>query len=107
MGMMMMKKMMMKIVKLKKEMYEDDYKRLKITPGQIPVKIDKKIFYVKPAIVEHDLLAPGGRTSPPRFGNVGGGGGGGPPPPGSSGTIVEPRGPKGDKGDKGDNVTRR
>ena len=44
---------------------DDEYKQLKITPGQIPVKIGEKIFYVQPAIVEHDLLAPGGRASPP------------------------------------------
>ena len=49
----------------KEEMYEDNYKKLKITPGQIPVKIGKKIFYVQPAIVGHDLLAPGSRISPP------------------------------------------
>ena len=63
----------------KEEMYEDDYKKLKITPGQIPVKIQKKIFYVQPAIVEHDLLAPGDRTSPPRYTSAGGGGGDPPP----------------------------
>ena len=55
--------------------------------------------------MEHDLLAPADRTSPPRFTSAGGGGGG-PPLPGSSGTIPGPRGPKGDKGDKGDRGPR-
>ena len=73
---------------------DDEYKQLGITPGQIPVMIGEKILYVQPAIVEHDLLAPGGRVSPPRVTSAGGGGGG-PPPPGSSGTIPGPRGPKG------------
>ena len=59
---------------------DDEYKQLKITPGQIPVKIGEKIFYVQPAIVEHDLLAPGGRASPPRLTNAGGGGGWSPSP---------------------------
>ena len=73
--------MMMKIVRLeKKKKYEDEYKKLKITPGQFPVKIGEKIFYVQPAIEEHELLAPGGRASPPpRFMSAGGGGGGPPP----------------------------
>ena len=47
------------------EKYEDEYIKLKITPGQFPVKIGEKIFYVQPAIVEHDLFAPGSRASPP------------------------------------------
>ena len=47
---------MMKMVMIEKEeKYEDGYKKLKITPGQVPVKIGEKIFYVQPAIVDHDL----------------------------------------------------
>ena len=84
---------------------DDDYKQLKITPGQIPVKIGEKIFYVQPAIGEHDLLAPGGRVPPPRLTNTGGGGGD-PPPPSSSSIIPGHRGLKGDKGDKGDKEDR-
>ena len=57
---------------------DDEYKQLGITPGPIPVIIGKKIFYVQPAIVEHDLSAPGGRVSPSRLTSAGGGGG---PPP--------------------------
>ena len=83
---------------------DDEYKQLEITPGQIPVKIGKKIFYVQPAIVEHDLLAPSGRASPPRLTSAGGGRWS--PYPDSSGTIPRPRGPKDKKGDKGDKGDR-
>ena len=47
------------------EKYDEEYKKLKLTPGQFPVKIGEKISYVQPAIVEHDLFAPGSRASPP------------------------------------------
>ena len=83
----------------KEEKSEDEYKKLNLTPGQVPLKIGDKIYFVQPAIVEHDLTASGGSVSPPRFTIAGEGGG--LPPPGPSGTTLGPTGPKGDKGDKG------
>ena len=80
---------------------EDEYKKLNLTPGQIPVMIGDRVYIVQPAIVEYGLTATGGSVlSPPRFTSAGGGG---PPPPALQVLPLDLKVQKetGDKGDRG------
>ena len=64
MVMMMTKQMMMKVKRTK--ISEDEHKNLKFAPGQTPVMIGDRIYFVQPTTVEYGLTAPGSNIPSPR-----------------------------------------